>query len=104
MRFLVAASLLTATLAPSAAWAADPQAGGKSVDARGFKVMSAPATAPTGANAPFTPTPGAQIVIDPARQAAVFTPVPAEGTAPPCSKTVTDHCVQNYRGGGGTPQ
>jgi len=101
MRLLVTASLLAASLASVPTLASAQPGGGKDVDARGYKVISSPATAPAGANQPFSPTPGAQVVIDPAKQAAVFTPQPAEGTPPPCTKTVTDHCVQNYRGGGG---
>ena len=100
MRLLVTASLLALSLTSSAAFAGPRP--GKEVDARGYRVDSSPATAPAGANQPFTPTQGAQIVIDPAKQAAVFTPQPADGTAPPCTKAVTDRCVQNYRGGGGT--
>ncbi|WP_157217052.1 hypothetical protein [Flavisphingomonas formosensis] len=100
MRLLVTASLLAVSLVSTTAFAG-PRGGGKDVDARGYKVVSSPATAPAGANQPFTPSPGAQIVVDPAKQAAVFTPQPADGTAPPCTKTVTDRCVQDYRGGGG---
>jgi hypothetical protein len=61
-------------------------------DARGIPVVSAPATAPAGWNQPYgsgTATPAGQ-------------PAPAMGAAtdlPPCSRTVTDRCVQTYERG-----
>jgi len=61
-------------------------------DARGIPVISAPATAPSGWNVPYgqgTPAPAGS-------------PAPAMGTAtdlPPCSRTVTDRCVQTYERG-----
>jgi hypothetical protein len=68
-------------------------------DARGIPVVSDPATAPAGANqaapaGPATPAPN---------QAAAFTPQPAAGEAPPCSRTVTDHCTQTYERGSHRP-
>jgi hypothetical protein len=61
-------------------------------DARGIPVVSAPATAPAGWNqAPGTGTPA------PANQ-----PAASMGSAmdlPPCSRTVTDRCVQTYERG-----
>jgi hypothetical protein len=64
-------------------------------DARGIPVISAPATAPAGANQPFTVPPGAQVVLQPQQQ--VFAPQPAANTdLPPCTREVTDHCVQTY--------
>jgi hypothetical protein len=70
-------------------------------DARGIPVVSDPATAPAGANQPFTVPPGAQVVLQPQNQ--VFTPQPAAGDAPPCTRTVTDHCVQTYERGHSRP-
>ena len=66
------------------------------VDSRGIPVISAPATAPAGANVPVSVPAGTQLVINP-NQAAAFTPVAEAVTdLPPCSKTVTDRCVQTY--------
>ena len=61
-------------------------------DARGIPVVSAPAVAPPGWNVPYgqgTPAPASQ-------------PAPSMGAAtdlPPCSRTVTDRCVQTYERG-----
>ena len=61
-------------------------------DARGIPVVSAPATAPAGWNLPVgtgNPAPMSQ-------------PAPSMGAAtdlPPCSRTVTDRCVQTYERG-----
>ena len=66
-------------------------------DARGIPVVSAPATAPAGANQPL-PTGGGPVVVAP-NQAQVFTPRPAQGEAPPCTREVTDNCTQTYEHG-----
>lgn len=66
-------------------------------DARGIPVVSEQATAPAGANQPFSVPQGAQVVLNP--QAQVFTPQPAAGEMPPCSRTVTDRCTQTYERG-----
>lgn len=100
MRILVCPLLVLLSLGTAAA--AAPKGDGPSVDDMGVTVVSSAATAPAGANQAFAPAPGAQIVIDPAKQAAVFTPVPATQAYTPCSKTVTDGCVQTYRGWQGT--
>ena len=58
-------------------------------DARGIPVISAPAVAPQGWNGNGPP-------------AAAGSPAPAMGAAtdlPPCSRTVTDRCVQTYERG-----
>ena len=61
-------------------------------DARGIPVISAPAVAPAGWNVPYgqgSPAPASG-------------PAPAMGAAtdlPPCSRTVTDRCVQTYERG-----
>ena len=56
------------------------------------------AVAPPGANEPFNPPAGA-VIAPAANQAAVFTPQPATTDYPPCSKTVTDRCIQTYERG-----
>jgi hypothetical protein len=56
------------------------------------------ATPPPGANEPMVAPPGAVVVPNP-NQAAVFTPQAAQKEYPPCSKTVTDGCVQTYEKG-----
>jgi hypothetical protein len=66
-------------------------------DARGIPVISAPAVAPPGWNVPLgqgTPAPAGG-------------PAPSMGAAsdlPPCSRTVTDRCVQTYERGVGRPR
>ncbi|MEO5809540.1 MAG: hypothetical protein ABIR51_05700 [Sphingomicrobium sp.] len=65
-------------------------------DSRGIPVISAPATAPAGVNVPVSVPAGTQLVINP-NQAAAFTSAAEAATdLPPCSKTVTDRCVQTY--------
>ena len=67
-------------------------------DARGIPVISAPATPPAGANQ-STPIPaGAQATVNP-NQAAVFATQPANKEYPPCTKDMTDGCVQTYERG-----
>jgi len=56
--------------------------------------------APPGTNQPVVVPPGAVVVPNP-NQAAAFTPQAATTDYPPCSKTVTDHCVQTYERGPG---
>ena len=64
-------------------------------DARGIPVISDPATAPAGTNQAVVVPPGAQVVPNP-NQAAAFQTQPATESYPPCSRTVTDNCVQTY--------
>ena len=71
-------------------------------DARGIPVVSETATAPTGANEPFTVPQGAEVVLNPNRQ--VFTPQPAQGEMPPCTREVTDRCTQTYERGVRAPR
>lgn len=52
---------------------------------------------PPGTNEPVVAPPGAVVV--PTNQAAPFAPKPAATEYPPCSKTVTDACVQTYERG-----
>jgi len=56
------------------------------------------AVAPPGTNQPFNPPPGA-VIAPAANQAAAFTPQSATTDYPPCSKTVTDRCIQTYERG-----
>jgi hypothetical protein len=102
--FAAALMLGGAALAQDDTQAPPPDAGATQVepgnnaperDARGIPVVSAPATAPAGANQPFTVPPGAQVVLQPQQQ--VFAPQPASNAdMPPCTREVTDHCVQTY--------
>lgn len=67
-------------------------------DARGIPVISAPAVVPPGANQATPVPPGAQVVANP-NQAAVFQTQPAAKEYPPCTREVTDGCVQTYERG-----
>lgn len=62
-------------------------------DARGIPVVSDPAQAPTGFNQP--PAVGGTG----ASPSSPPTPQPATENYPPCSRTVTDNCVQTYERG-----
>jgi hypothetical protein len=66
------------------------------VDNMGNPVISAPATAPAG----FNQAPGMNGVggpyVDPSQPPA---PMAANGDYPPCSRAVTDHCIQLYERG-----
>jgi hypothetical protein len=68
------------------------------VDNNGIPVISDPATAPSG----FNQAPGMNGVggpyVDPSQPPA---PQTATGDYPPCSRTVTDHCIQTYERGVG---
>ena len=66
-------------------------------DARGIAVISDPATAPTGFNqAPSTGTGMGGPFADPSAAPATQ---PADQTYPPCTREVTDNCVQTYERG-----
>jgi len=67
-------------------------------DARGIPVVSAPATAPSGANQAVEAVAGTKAVPAP-NQSAVFATQPSTKTYPPCTKGVTDGCVQTYEKG-----
>ena len=54
------------------------------------------ATAPAGTNMGVQ---GTGQAVPAANQSAAFTPRPAAGEYPPCSRTVTDSCVQTYERG-----
>lgn len=75
--------------------AALAQTSGPEVDARGIPVVSAPATAPAGANQTVSVPAGAQVVPAP-NQGAVFSTQASAKTYPPCTRDVTDGCVQTY--------
>ena len=68
-------------------------------DARGIPVISAPAMVPQGANqgAPAAPA-GTQAMPAPNQQQ-VFATQPSSKTYPPCTREVTDGCVQTYERG-----
>ena len=68
-------------------------------DARGIPVLSDPATPLPGTNQPFSVPPGAKVQLQPQAQAQAFAPQPDSGEKPPCSRTVTDNCVQTYERG-----
>ena len=63
------------------------------LDARGIPVISDPAVVPPGWNS--GPAVGGPAV-DPAAPA---TTMPSTDSYPPCSRTVTDNCVQTYERG-----
>lgn len=90
---------------PAPAPMAQPMGGGGTVapgnqnpetDARGIKVVSDAAMAPSGANQ--APPSGGPVVPAP-NQAAVFQTQPSSKEYPTCSRTVTDGCVQAYERG-----
>lgn len=66
-------------------------------DARGIPVVSAPATAPAGANQVVQAAAGAQVVAAP-NQSAVFATQASTRTYQPCTREITDGCVQTYEG------
>ena len=61
-------------------------------DARGIPVISDPASVPAG----FNNAPGVGGPMDPAAAPA---PQPATESYPPCTREVTDNCVQTYERG-----
>lgn len=67
-------------------------------DARGIPVVSAPAAVPSGANQRVPVAAGQQVVPSP-NQAQVFSTQPAARDYPPCTREVTDGCVQSYERG-----
>ncbi len=90
-----AAALFTAGAAIAQDTPPQPVAPGNSEperDARNIPVVSDPATAPAGTNAPVPPGP---VTINP-NQAAAFATQPSTGEKPPCSRTITDNCTQTY--------
>lgn len=67
-------------------------------DSRGYVVKSNPAEVPPGANESRPVPAGAQFVPNP-DQAQVFAPRPSAGNYPPCTREVTDNCVQTHERG-----
>jgi hypothetical protein len=63
------------------------------LDARGIPVISDPAVAPPGFNQPAGLTGMGGPLVDASQPPA---PQPATESYPPCSRTVTDNCVQTY--------
>lgn len=94
MKIILAA--LTIALSSVASAQAQPAPAPKT-DAQGVPVVSAPSTAPAGANSTVTIPPGGAVHVSP-NQAAVFKPTEVHTSPPPCSRSVTDRCVQNYEG------
>jgi hypothetical protein len=87
-------------LAPVSAVSQETVAPGNSApehDARGIPVISDPATAPAGTN---QPAPTGRAVPAP-NQAAAFAAQLSTGEKPPCSRTITDNCMQTYERGMG---
>jgi len=63
------------------------------------------ATAPAGTNMGVQGQTGTGMAAQPMpNQQAAFTPRPATTEYPPCSRTVTDGCVQTYERGVGRPR
>jgi len=73
---------------------------GPELDARGIPVVSAPASAPAGANQTVTVEAGARVVPAP-NQSAVFSTQASTKTYVACTREITDGCVQTYEGGRG---
>ena len=67
-------------------------------DARGIPVISAPAVVPQGANQAPPATAGVTVVPAPNQQQ-VFTTQAATKEYPPCTREMTDGCVQTYERG-----
>jgi hypothetical protein len=84
-----------AVLAVSLAYQGNPPADSPPAkDSRGIPVASNPAQAPEGANRPTVtePAPDPQTV---------FAPRPSAGDYPPCTREVTDGCIQVHEVGRG---
>ncbi len=96
MKLVLFAAALTLGGAAAAQSTSAPE-----VDARGIPVVSAPATAPAGANQSITVEAGAKVVPAP-NQSAVFAAQASTKTYVACTREITDGCVQAYEGGGGS--
>jgi hypothetical protein len=83
----------TTTSMPATGQVVQPSNANPELDARGIPVISDSAVAPAGFNNP--PGMGGPLV-DASQPPA---PQPATQAYPPCSRTVTDHCVQTYERG-----
>jgi hypothetical protein len=83
----------TTTTTTATSQVAQPSNASPELDARGIPVISDPAHVPAGFNSP--PGMGGPMV-DPSQPPA---PQPATESYPPCTRTVTDNCVQTYERG-----
>lgn len=95
---IFAAAALAAASAGMAQQNVAPGNNAPETDARGIAVVSDAAVAPSGANVAVQVQPGAQVVPAP-NQSAVFAKQASTKTYPPCTKGVTDGCVQTYERG-----
>ena len=86
-------SYQTTTTTTATSQTSQPSNAAPERDARGIPVISDPATVPAGFNNP--PGMGGPLVDASSPPA----PQPATDNYPPCSRTVTDHCVQTYERG-----
>ena len=89
---LLATAILFAGTA-AAQTVSQPSNASPELDARGIPVVSDPATVPAGFNNP--PGMGGPMV----DASASATPQPATESYPPCSREVTDNCLQTYERG-----
>lgn len=88
-------SMTMASAMPASGQVVAPSNANPEHDARGIAVISDPAVVPAG----FNGTAGGGVggpMVDPATGA---TMTGADASHPPCSKTVTDNCVQTYERG-----
>jgi len=87
------AQTTTTTTAPSGGQLVQPSNADPELDARGIPVISDPATVPAGFNAPpGMGGPDVDASAPPPSQ-------PATEAYPPCTREVTDNCVQTYERG-----
>jgi hypothetical protein len=98
MKLVLFAAALTLGSAALAQQTVAPGNNAPETDARGIAVISDAATAPAGANQAVQVQAGARVVPAP-NQSAVFTTQASTKTYPPCTKGVTDGCVQTYERG-----
>ena len=83
----------TTTTTTATGQVSQPSNSNPELDARGIPVISDPATVPAGFNSP--PGVGGPLVDASSPPA----PMAADTSYPPCSRTVTDNCVQTYERG-----
>lgn len=86
----------TMATAPAAGMTVAPSNANPERDARGIPVISDAAVAPPGVNTGNTIVPPGAVAVP---NTAAFTTQPATTNYPPCTRTVTDHCVQTYERG-----
>lgn len=88
------AAPMTTTMTTANTWAAStgttvaPDNSNPEHDARGIAVISDPATVPPG----FNGTPASAV-------GGPLEPVAGDASYPPCSRTITDNCLQTYERG-----